>query len=40
MIAPAFTEEKKNMAVMIQFLFKLFHRREMQAEMFKGCVDF
>ena len=38
--APAFTEEKVKIAVMIKFLTKLVHRKEMKAEMFKSYVDF
>lgn len=37
LIAPEYTEENKTkIAVMIKFLLKLFHRKETQAEMFKG----
>lgn len=38
LIALAFTEEKEKTVVMIKFLFKLFHRKEVKAEMFKRYV--
>lgn len=40
LIAPEFTEEKEKIVVIIKFLLKVFHRKEMKAVMIKGYVDF